>query len=420
MKNKSKTKQITYTLVVTVVALVGLLIITRGITYAKYVSNSVLNYYLNSKGFYFRSESLDIETKSNVDTSWDGGKVTFSINNSSNKSLATEYDIKYEITCSIEETDTTKVCYLNGTNSSKVTQTLSADFACKDTANNTDVSSLDETQCKKQGYTWTAIPSTSVNYFEVVDINGKDVDTANVIITATTTTSPYKKTIKGKYTLNKDKSELGTLSVKYETKTHYENVIVINSYNEDKCVKLKIGGNKMTKVLTIIKKVILTIVGVAYFIFALAMTILLLNYNNYGVTQFGSKSLIIINDQIANEKYMKGDLVIVNLPKLENMKPGDEMFCYRIDSKGIPSLQIGTIGEVYVEENAISYENGETYSYEFIAGKTEEIHAGVGTFLSVVESKWGFLFIVLVPCFLIFIYELYSLIIEIKYGAEED
>ena len=176
----------------------------------------------------------------------------------------------------------------------------------------------------------------------------------------------------------------------------------------------------MTKVLTIIKKVILTIVGVAYFIFALAMTILLLNYNNYGVTQFGNKSLIIINDQIANEKYMKGDLVIVNLPKLENMKQGDEMFCYRIDSKGIPSLQIGTIGEVYVEENAISYENGETYSYEFIAGKTEEIHAGVGTFLSVVESKWGFLFIVLVPCFLIFIYELYSLIIEIKLGAEED
>ena len=36
------------------------------------------------------------------------------------------------------------------------------------------------------------------------------------------------------------------------------------------------------------------------------------------------------------------------------------------------------------------------------------------------ESKWGFLFIVLVPCFLIFIYEVYALIIEIKYGAEEE
>ena len=237
MKNKSKAKQITYSLAITVVALVGLLILTRGITYAKYVSNSVLNYYLNSKGFYFRSEDLTPETKNNVDTSWDGNKVSFTINNSSNKSLATEYDIQYEITCAIEETDTTKVCYLNGTNSSKVTQTLSADFACKDTTNNKDVSSLDESTCTKQGYTWTAIPSTSTNYFEVVDINGKDVDTANVIITATST-SPYKKTIKGKYTLNKDKSELGTLSLKYETKTHYENVIVTNSYNEDKCIKL--------------------------------------------------------------------------------------------------------------------------------------------------------------------------------------
>ncbi len=176
----------------------------------------------------------------------------------------------------------------------------------------------------------------------------------------------------------------------------------------------------MKKVLTTIKKVIMTIIGVAYFMFALAMTILLLNYNDYGITQFGSKSLIIINDQIANETYEKGDLVIVNLPKLENMKVGDELFCYRIDSKGIPSLQVGKVGEVYLEERAISYENGETYSYEFIAGKTEEIHEDIGAFLGVVESKWGFLFIVLVPCFLIFIYELYSLIIEIKYGAEED
>ncbi len=237
MKKLSKTKKITYTLATIVVGLVGILIITRGITYAKYVSNSVLNYYLNSKGFYFESDDLDTNIKSNVDTSWDGGKVTFTINNSSNKSLSTEYDIEYEITCSIEETDSTKVCYVNGTNSSKVTQTLSASFTCKDPNNKADVSGLDETSCKNQGYTWTATNTTSTNYFEVVDINGKEVDTANVIITATST-SPYKKTIKGKFTLNKDKSELGTLSLKYETKTHYENLIITNSYNEDKCLKL--------------------------------------------------------------------------------------------------------------------------------------------------------------------------------------
>ena len=41
----------------------------------------------------------------------------------------------------------------------------------------------------------------------------------------------------------------------------------------------------------VVKKVLLTIVGVLYFAFALCMTILLLNYNKYGITQFGETSL---------------------------------------------------------------------------------------------------------------------------------
>ena len=57
---------------------------------------------------------------------------------------------------------------------------------------------------------------------------------------------------------------------------------------------------------------------------------------------------------------------------------------------------------------------------EFVAGVGTESYEHLGTALSIIESQWGFLFIVLVPCFLIFIYEVYSLIVEIKYGAEED
>ena len=174
------------------------------------------------------------------------------------------------------------------------------------------------------------------------------------------------------------------------------------------------------KVLNAIKKVVLGIIGVLYFAFALVMTILLLNYNDYGVTQFGNASLVIINDEVANEKYDKGDLVIVESKKLEKLKVGDEIFTYRVDSKGAPHIQIGKIGEIYEEDEAISFKNGETYSTDFIAGMAKEKHPKWGTFLAIVESQWGFLFIVLVPCFLIFIYELYSLIIEIKYGAEED
>lgn len=174
------------------------------------------------------------------------------------------------------------------------------------------------------------------------------------------------------------------------------------------------------KVLEAIKKVLIGTIGVAYFVFALIMTVLLLNYNDYGITQFGETSFVIINADIANEKYNKGDLVFVDEVKVEKVKVGDELFTYRVDTKGVPHIQIGNVGEIYLEDKAISFENGETYSQEFIAGKATSANPGWGTFLSIVESQWGFLFIVLVPCFLIFIYELYSLIIEIKYGAEED
>ena len=90
MKNKKITKYLVYSLI----ALVGLLMITRGITFAKYVSNKVLNYYLTSKGFYFTSDELDSIEKKNIDTTWDGESVKFTLTNSANNALATEYDIK--------------------------------------------------------------------------------------------------------------------------------------------------------------------------------------------------------------------------------------------------------------------------------------------------------------------------------------
>lgn len=176
----------------------------------------------------------------------------------------------------------------------------------------------------------------------------------------------------------------------------------------------------MEKVIKTIKTVLFTIVGFAYFAFALFMTILLLNFNEYGVTQFGKKQLILIREELAIPDYNRGDLVIVEEVKVENVKPGDKLFTYKINKDREAEIQYGVVGNVYVEDDAISYENGETYSKDFIAGKVLESHPKYGTFLSIIESQWGFLFLVLVPIFLIFIYEVYALIIEIKYGAEKD
>lgn len=174
------------------------------------------------------------------------------------------------------------------------------------------------------------------------------------------------------------------------------------------------------KVLKIIKSIIAGILLFVYFVFVIAMTVLLLNFNDYGVTEFGNTSLILINDEISNENYKKGDLVITEKKKMEKLTVGEEIFTYKVDSKGNVSIDLGKIGNLYPEEDALSFENGSTYSMEFVAGTPKEVHKKIGTYLSVIESKWGFLFIVLVPSFLIFVYEVYSLIVEIKYGADED
>lgn len=176
----------------------------------------------------------------------------------------------------------------------------------------------------------------------------------------------------------------------------------------------------MLKVVNYIKKIILAILGIAYFAFALLMTILLLNYNEYGVTEFDGKQMILIKEDLAITDYKKGDLVIVEEFDVEEAVVGEKIFTYKIDKDRKAEIQYGIVGEVYIEDDAISFENGETYSMDFVAGRAIDSYEGVGTFLSIIESQWGFLFIVLVPIFLIFIYEVYALIIEIKYGAEKD
>lgn len=176
----------------------------------------------------------------------------------------------------------------------------------------------------------------------------------------------------------------------------------------------------MKDVLKKIKSIFSLMLGVCFFAFALAMSLLLLNYNKYGLTQFGDTTLIIINGNLTSEDFKRGDLVLVESRNLDRLNVGENAFAYRVDGQGRVSIELGKIGKVYKEENAVSFENGSTFDAEFLAGVPYKTYVNVGRFLSVVESKWGFLFIILVPCFLIFIYEVYALIIEIKYGAEEE
>ena len=181
------------------------------------------------------------------------------------------------------------------------------------------------------------------------------------------------------------------------------------------------------KVLQAIKKFFVGLLGLIFFVFALGMTILLLAYNDYGLTQFGSKTLILMTDDIYSENFNKDDLVVVEnrgftkgLGYADKIEVGDEIFAVRIDAYGNTFIEVGIVGKLYEDENAIAFENGSTFDIKFVLGEAVASYPTIGGILSVITSKWGFLFLVLVPCFMIFIYEIYSLVIEIKYGNEED
>ena len=66
MKKDNTTKHLFYALC----GIIILVVLTRGITYAKYVSDAAFNYYLSSKGFYFESDELSSEQSKITDTSW--------------------------------------------------------------------------------------------------------------------------------------------------------------------------------------------------------------------------------------------------------------------------------------------------------------------------------------------------------------
>ena len=176
----------------------------------------------------------------------------------------------------------------------------------------------------------------------------------------------------------------------------------------------------MIKVLQAIKSFILGVLGCIFFAFAISITVLLLNYNKYGLTQFGNTTLVMIRDEITSETLKRGDLVFVKSKKITDLELGDEIFVYRIIANNKVTVEVGKVGQIYEEEDAVAFENGDIFSKQFVIGTSDKIYNKIGTYLSIVESKWGFLFTILVPCLLIFIYEIYALIVEIKYGAEEN
>lgn len=145
------------------------------------------------------------------------------------------------------------------------------------------------------------------------------------------------------------------------------------------------------------------------------VTVYLLNYNEYNVAQFGQYSILIMDDKLSD--FDKGDLLIVKKNKNEDIKVGDFIFFY--DTKSEDNIiNYGKVNSTYkVNDKETTFTMSDNYplSSEYVIGKSEtsKVYSEIGLLLSVVASRWGFLFLIIFPIAVLFIIQIYLFIIEL-------
>lgn len=166
------------------------------------------------------------------------------------------------------------------------------------------------------------------------------------------------------------------------------------------------------------KKIIKNLLIVLYSIIAIVTTVCLLSYNEHRVTQFGKTSLIIIDNKNLEPVYNKNDLVIVN--GADKINVGDKVFFYNTydnDNKNsVSAAKVIDAQKVTNSEITYTLEGGKEFSSESIIGKSDTAKriSTIGLILKVLESKFGYLFLIVLPSLIAFLYELVEVIKEIK------
>jgi len=164
------------------------------------------------------------------------------------------------------------------------------------------------------------------------------------------------------------------------------------------------------------KKIILNLLFIVYVVIAVFVTVCLLSYNQFKVTEFGSKSFVIVKNNDFAPNYKKGSLVIVD--RDVPITNGDNVFFYNTYNQEIEVALSRVAKTEIVTENEKTYTlNGERrISSEYVIGndKNAKVIGGVGTILNILESRWGFLFIIVLPSLLAFIYQISVVISDLR------
>lgn len=175
----------------------------------------------------------------------------------------------------------------------------------------------------------------------------------------------------------------------------------------------------MKKILKILFGIFVTL----YLIVAIFLTICLLSYNDYKISVIGDKSLIILEDDSLAPTYKKGSLLIVEKNNNDDIKVNDEIFFYNTYKNQVVVNKSKVDKTQKITDTETTYTINKKYeiSSEYVIGKadTTKVIENFGAVLGFLESKWGFLLVIVFPLSLLFVYEIYAIIKEIRYPEDE-
>jgi len=165
-------------------------------------------------------------------------------------------------------------------------------------------------------------------------------------------------------------------------------------------------------------KIVLSLVITIYLVIVVFTTAFLLNRNDYGVSSFLGKYLVFVEDKNLEPTYNEHALLVITPVENTKLKVGTKAFFYDTyaTTKKIKYTEVTKREEVNEKETTYTLKDNTRISSEYVLG-TEKTTASLnmlGSFLYLVQSRWGFLFIVVFPLFLAFIYEAYTIYKEVK------
>ena len=170
------------------------------------------------------------------------------------------------------------------------------------------------------------------------------------------------------------------------------------------------------------KRILGSILFVIYSIIAIAVTVLLLSYNDYNCSEIGGYTVYIVKDDALEPEYKQGSILLIKSTSDKHVQEGDDVFLYKVVNSAQYELVVRTLTQKTQQGSRIVYavSDGENYAYDYFIGKVDEvtvIEGPWGTILSILESKWGYLFCIVIVSLLLFLQEVFELIIELKYGG---